>query len=395
VTETLEVVPRQWRVVQYVREKFTCRACERISQAPAPFHVLPRGFAGPSLFAMIRTPSIANARMASLVSSRRRNPSYWMRSAQVSKSEFIVVAPMALRIWRIDLRTASREARLAFSIRCQRSATCIAWGTHSARKEKWIEKIRSDVAGIVETDRGYQRIICVTARFARAKARAALEDELTAKYGIPVTINDRSWIVKEVIDGDRKDLACNYLGVGHLVEDGRRLGPKDYSRSQQLGEIEKVLGDPAAFAGMEMQRATEALVAAKLSRQLERPRHETEGRLARAIRFAYESPASVKAKLKQPPKRKPTRKRGQQPHVPTYQSLATVKAMSCVGYSQAVIARYIPPAAETRVILFGSLRHNDLKKFKRSCWELSGSALKLAITAFASLGPYCSLPALA
>ena len=30
-----------------------CRECERISQAPAPFHVLPRGFAGPSLLAMI------------------------------------------------------------------------------------------------------------------------------------------------------------------------------------------------------------------------------------------------------------------------------------------------------------------------------------------------------
>jgi transposase len=53
VTETLEVVPRQWKVVQHVREKFTCRDCERISQAPAPFHVLPRGFAGPSLLAMI------------------------------------------------------------------------------------------------------------------------------------------------------------------------------------------------------------------------------------------------------------------------------------------------------------------------------------------------------
>jgi transposase len=53
VTETLEVVPRQWKVVQHVREKFTCRACEAISQAPAPFHVLPRGFAGPSLLAMI------------------------------------------------------------------------------------------------------------------------------------------------------------------------------------------------------------------------------------------------------------------------------------------------------------------------------------------------------
>jgi transposase len=53
VTEQLEVVPRQWKVVQIVREKFTCRECERISQAPAPFHVLARGFAGPSLLAMI------------------------------------------------------------------------------------------------------------------------------------------------------------------------------------------------------------------------------------------------------------------------------------------------------------------------------------------------------
>jgi transposase len=53
VTETLEVIPRQWKVIQTVREKFTCRDCEKISQAPAPFHVTPRGWAGPSLLAMI------------------------------------------------------------------------------------------------------------------------------------------------------------------------------------------------------------------------------------------------------------------------------------------------------------------------------------------------------
>ena len=46
VTETLEVVPRRWKVIQTVREKFTCRDCERISQPPAPFHALPRGWAG-------------------------------------------------------------------------------------------------------------------------------------------------------------------------------------------------------------------------------------------------------------------------------------------------------------------------------------------------------------
>ena len=53
ITETLEVVPRQWKVIQTVREKFTCRACEKITQPPAPFHVIPRGHVGPSLLAMI------------------------------------------------------------------------------------------------------------------------------------------------------------------------------------------------------------------------------------------------------------------------------------------------------------------------------------------------------
>ncbi len=35
ITETLEVVPRQWKVIQHVREKFSCRDCEAISQPPA------------------------------------------------------------------------------------------------------------------------------------------------------------------------------------------------------------------------------------------------------------------------------------------------------------------------------------------------------------------------
>src|SRR4051794_38334934 len=53
ITETVEVIPRQWKVIQNVGEKFPCRDCEKISQAPAPFHVIARGWAGHSLLAMI------------------------------------------------------------------------------------------------------------------------------------------------------------------------------------------------------------------------------------------------------------------------------------------------------------------------------------------------------
>ena len=53
VTETLELIPRQWKVIQHVREKFSCRACEAISQPPAPLHPIARGRAGPKLLAHI------------------------------------------------------------------------------------------------------------------------------------------------------------------------------------------------------------------------------------------------------------------------------------------------------------------------------------------------------
>ena len=53
ITETLESIPRTYKVIQTVREKFSCRSCETITQPPAPFHVIARGRAGPDLLATI------------------------------------------------------------------------------------------------------------------------------------------------------------------------------------------------------------------------------------------------------------------------------------------------------------------------------------------------------
>ena len=53
ITETLEVEPIRWKVIQTVREKFSCRSCESVTQPPAPFHPIARGRAGPNLLAMI------------------------------------------------------------------------------------------------------------------------------------------------------------------------------------------------------------------------------------------------------------------------------------------------------------------------------------------------------
>jgi len=111
------------------------------------------------------------------------------------------------------------------------------WAFAFSAKQRWADKARADVEGLVKTGRKYDRIIYVTSRSARAKDRARIEDQLTQRYEIPVTIHDRSWIVKEVVEGDRKDLAFNYLHVGQERSDPHRQGPADYSRSLRLPKM--------------------------------------------------------------------------------------------------------------------------------------------------------------
>src|SRR5512135_1698338 len=60
VTETAERLPASWKIIQTVREKVSCRDCERISQPPAPFHATPRGWAGPNLLATLLVDKFAH-----------------------------------------------------------------------------------------------------------------------------------------------------------------------------------------------------------------------------------------------------------------------------------------------------------------------------------------------
>ncbi|WP_456316256.1 IS66 family transposase [Teichococcus oryzae] len=81
VTETLEVIPRSWKVIQTVREKFSCRACERITQPPAPFHPIARGRAGPNLLAMV-----LEAKFGQHLPLNRQSESYGRESVELSVS---------------------------------------------------------------------------------------------------------------------------------------------------------------------------------------------------------------------------------------------------------------------------------------------------------------------
>lgn len=53
VSEQLEYIPENFRVIRHVRPKFSCAGCDRVVEAPAPSRPIERGLAGPSLLAHV------------------------------------------------------------------------------------------------------------------------------------------------------------------------------------------------------------------------------------------------------------------------------------------------------------------------------------------------------
>jgi transposase len=60
VTEVLEYVPSSFKVIQHVRPKLSCRACETIVQAPLPSLPIERGRPGPGLLAHVAVSKYAD-----------------------------------------------------------------------------------------------------------------------------------------------------------------------------------------------------------------------------------------------------------------------------------------------------------------------------------------------
>jgi transposase len=81
ITETLEVEPIKWMVIQTVRERFSCRSCETVTQPPAPFHPIARGRAGPHLLAMI-----LEAKFGQHLPLNRQSDTYALQGIELSVS---------------------------------------------------------------------------------------------------------------------------------------------------------------------------------------------------------------------------------------------------------------------------------------------------------------------
>jgi uncharacterized membrane protein len=162
-----------------------------------------------------------------------------------------------------------------------------SWAFAFSTKKDWRGKVRSDVKNILSTGRAYRRIYFISNQYIRDKPRSEVEKAQSEVAGIPVYILDRSWILSHVFDHDRIDIAIETLGLDNKsIKSARRVGPRDVERKAKLKELDQQIDDQERYAGVEYQLAQDCLDSALLSRGLERPRTEIDGRFARAERVA-------------------------------------------------------------------------------------------------------------
>lgn len=163
------------------------------------------------------------------------------------------------------------------------------WAFAFSAKKTWREKVRSDVAEIVATNRGYPKIIFVTNQYAADKKRKDEQDALEKKHGVPVTILDRTWLLDHVFERDSLDIAIDVLGVGagteHMVD---MIGPEDRKRLDELELLEKAIADGANYAGSPHALVEDCHCAALLARGLGKPQPDVDGRFLRAVKLAHQ-----------------------------------------------------------------------------------------------------------
>lgn len=181
---------------------------------------------------------------------------------------------------------------LAWYVGIGREAACERWAFAFSAKADWASKVRSDIDKIGSTNRGYTKAFFVTNQAVPDRKRAKFEDGFRAKYAIDVRILDRTWILDRVFKGRHEELAISELGITALSRREVVKGPLDVRRQEELEVVEKRIDEVLQAGRFGVALVDDALTAADLARNMEKPRAEVEGRYVRADELArkYGSP---------------------------------------------------------------------------------------------------------
>lgn len=177
---------------------------------------------------------------------------------------------------------------LTWCVGTGRDAATERWAFAFSAMKTWRAKVRSDVGKIAKSGRGYTTAFFITNQFVKDKVRAEVEDALRTKHKLDVRILDRNWILDRVFTGHHEQLAIEQLGIQVSAREEIRRGPRDTERARELAELETRIAGAAQESRFTFQFVEDCVRAAQLARNIERPRTEIDGLLARAERVAKE-----------------------------------------------------------------------------------------------------------
>lgn len=138
-----------------------------------------------------------------------------------------------------DTETYPVSSQIAFFWGLNDAPESERWAFGVSTQKDWKTKCTKDVESIMSTGRGYVRIFCVTSRFIKNSSRAALQDNLSKKHGVKVTIYDRTWLLDKTLKPKNQHLAVDYLSLTANIESKIQIGPFDAGKQIQLAEIER------------------------------------------------------------------------------------------------------------------------------------------------------------
>lgn len=160
------------------------------------------------------------------------------------------------------------------------------WAIAISVQKNWKSKIEGDVKKAVETGRGYTKVLFFSSQKIKSSKRQEVEDELSKQYGVAVSIFDGKWCSFAAFEQGCYDVATEKL---NFSEEYRRKtvkeGPHDKRRKEELEKLENDLLS-RQVESLDTDYIDDLLQTCLLSRGLERPRMETEGRFNHAQREA-------------------------------------------------------------------------------------------------------------
>lgn len=157
------------------------------------------------------------------------------------------------------------------------------WAIAISCKTQWKPKVKKDIANIISTGRGYSKILFFTNQKVKSSTLHEVEDELFALYNIPISIFDGGWCKLAVFHQGCMDAALEELNFSDNYK--RRTiveGPLDHRRKIRLKELETSFLT-RQIRGLDTQYVDDLMEANILSRSLELPQVETEGRFRRSL----------------------------------------------------------------------------------------------------------------